>query len=557
MRTSTMMMVATLAVAGCSSGGGDAIKRVSADGTTQGIATDGDQHVAYLLNAPASLGSKGELHLASADGKDTKIATGISVGGYLLSPRGKGMVYAQSNAAGDEAALFWVDLANPAQAPKQLFDRGLQTQPVTPGGTTPTYTLPLTSQGFLTPSGRFYVVGVLPPNVSVSADLHVIDLDTGTDVFQRDNGGFDYLEVALPDDTLIFQDAVGNNSGPGAPPGVQTLFWVGLGGGAAQATTIDTRTGQLIPSGDNKTLVYQKVDTRELYSWDVVGKPASGTKIASNALTFAVGNSGPVAYIGTDHSIHVVGFDGKEIVAVDGATAKADFLSPVYLSGDGADVYWFQTVDTEDARGTLMHVGATAGAAPVKVADSASINDVRPVPGALLYLANVDGTGTAGDAFKSARDGSGAMPLGTGVPVGFLSIVTPEGGGATWLSPHLTMATDDKNKRLADGIRAIVGALELTSASGNAVVDPTVRVGQFTISDDLSTLAYVSGSAFDMTVDNYVGALQSAAVATPTMKQPKPILAGVSEIGVVTKAKQMFVNAPKASPAGVYFVKLP
>ena len=52
---------------------------------------------------------------------------------------------------------------------------------------------------------------------------------------------------------------------------------------------------------------------------------------------------------------------------------------------------------------------------------------------------------------------------------------------------------------------------------------------------------------------NYVGDLEFVAVATPTMKPVKPLLTGVSEVGIVV-GKKLFVNAPKADKPGVYFV---
>ena len=125
----------SLGVAACShdgGGGDDPTRLVSASGVTVGISSDGNQHVAYLLGALPSFGSKGELHVASADGKDVKVATGVSVGGFAVSPNGKGLLFALSNSTGDDASLNWVDLSQPSMTPKVLFDRGLQVQPVWP-----------------------------------------------------------------------------------------------------------------------------------------------------------------------------------------------------------------------------------------------------------------------------------------------------------------------------------------------------------------------------------------------------------------------------------------
>lgn len=552
-----LLMTAALFVAACSNNDKGPTKRVSVDGTsTLGIVTDGAKHVAYVLNATAGYGTKGQLHIADPDGKDVKVADGVSVGGYLFSQDGKGLLFEVAS-TGNDASLSWVDMANPMAPPKQVFAGGLQQVPINPGTTTPTFASPLLQQGFVSPSGRFYILGVLAPNVSGSPDLHVIDMDTGSDVFQRGNGAFDYLELVLPNDVMVFQDAVGGNSGISGGAGLQTLFWVDLTSGSPTATSIATRTGAYQPTGDNKTIVYQEADARELWVWDAVARPATGTKIASNALTFAVANSGPIAYLGTDGSIHVVGLDGKAVVDVAAATAKADLFTPMYISDDGADVYYFQSVHTQDGQGTLMHLPAAANATPAKIVDSASLSDVHPLPGGvLLYVANVDATGVSGDAFKSARDGSGATPLGTGVPVGFLSVTRPTDTTSTnWLSAHLYNAMENKNQRLVDGIRAITGALELTTASGNAMVEPMARIGQFQVSDDLMSLVYVSGTTFDTLIDNYVGNLEFVPVAMPSMKPMMPVLTGVSELGAVVGGA-MFVNAPKASTPGVYFVNL-
>ncbi len=552
------MMAVALSVAACSSGNGgkkDATKLVSATGTsTMGIVTDGAAHVAYLLNATAGFGQTGELHIADAAGNDTKIATGISVGAYAFSGDGKSLVFSQANTSGGDANLQWVDVTNPSTPPKMLFATGLQmTQ------TSPPYTVPLSGESFLSPSGRFLVCGVLAPNVGVSPDLHVVDMATGNDVFMRANGAFDYLELVLPNDVMVFQDSVGGDGGVAGGAGLQTLLWVDLTSASPTATPIDTRTGVYTPTGDNKTIVYENVDTREIFTWDAVARPATGTKVASNAVTFAVGGSGPIAYIGTDGSMNVVGLDGTPVVSAAGTTAKADPFSPVVISDDGADAYYFQAVDTQDSQGTLMHLSATAGSTPNMVATAASISDVHALPdGVLLYLSGVDAMGATGNAFKSARDGSAATALGTGVPVGFLQVQVPAtvatGTPSTmWVSAHLTGSMENKTQMLVDGIRAISGGLELTTTSGTTMLDAMARVAQLSVSDDFTQLVYVGGSAFDSTVDNFVGGLEVVPVATPTMKPAMPLLTGVSEVGTVVK-QQLFVNAPKASKPGVYLV---
>ncbi|MDB4970510.1 MAG: hypothetical protein JWN44_6199 [Myxococcales bacterium] len=538
-------------VAGCGSNNSGPTRRVSASGTTCCIVTDeANGHVAYLLNAVTAVGGKGELHVASADGKDVKVASGISPGGFLVSPTGKALFYAELLPSGSDASLSYLDLSTAGAQPKILFASGWPTRPVTPGvASSPQYAT-IEANNFFSPSGRYFVLGILPPNVSGIPDLHVIDVETGTDVFQRGNGAYAYLEAVLPDDTMVFQDAVGGNSGVNGPPGVQTLFWIALPQAASmQPVVIDTFTGALTFTSDNKTLVYQRTD-RSLWSWDAVARPAKPTMLAANTVQYSVSDAGQgtVAYSGTDHSLHVAG-----TLDLAGATAKVDTLSPIVLSADGADVYYFQNVETQNRRGTLMHAGTAAGATPTKIADNASIYDVHPVPGALLYLQNVDAVGEFGDAVRAARDGSAATPLGTHVPttgIGLAKLM-----GTSWLAAHLTSATLDKDKKLVDAAPALVGALGLTTSAGggDTTVDPATRQGQFAVSDDQKSLVYIGGVAFDAVIDNYVGALARVAVSAPSMTLKEPLLTGATEIGPVV-GTTLFCNAPKASTPGVYFV---
>lgn len=560
MSNSIVLSCFALAVLGCGSGDSNALKHVSAAGTTCCLVTDGNQHAAYLLNAPTAIGSTGELHVTTADGTDVKVATGVASGGFAFPPKGgpSAILWVTLSTGGKDASLSWLDLSKPGQQPKVLFAGGMRLQNITPGlSSSPNWTLPVLQQGFFTPSGKYFVVGVLTPNVANSPDLHTIDMATGNDVFVRPNGAFDYLEAALPDDTMLFQDSVGGNMGVAGPPPVDTLFWISLPkAGSTQPQVIDTRTGNITISADNKTVVYQRVD-RGLYAWDPATHPATGTKLAADALAFGVGG-GKVGYIAADRSFHVVGADGSPLVTVAAATAAADPFSPVYVAPDGADAYWFGSVETQNARGTLMHVATAAGATANKIADHASLVDVRPLPGALLFMQNVDAVGQFGDAVRAARDGSGAVALATTAPVGGLVPVSPPMPipPTTWVCPHLGSATMDKDRRFIDtAAPAPAGALSLTTMAGGgaAPIDPSVRAAQFAVSDDLAELVYIGGGALDGAINNYAGSLKHVPIATPAMTS-MPLLSGVSELGLVV-GKKLFVNAPKAATPGVYFVK--
>ena len=56
----------------------------------------------------------------------------------------------------------------------------------------------LAQGGFMSPSGHFFLAGVRASGVAQSLDMHVIRMTDGADVFDRLNGGFDYLEWCCP-----------------------------------------------------------------------------------------------------------------------------------------------------------------------------------------------------------------------------------------------------------------------------------------------------------------------------------------------------------------------
>jgi hypothetical protein len=145
------------------------------------------------------------------------------------------------------------------------------------------------------------------------------------------------------------------------------------------------------------------------------------------------------------------------------------------------------------------------------------------------------------------------VALGTGVPTGGIGLAKLM--GTSWFAAHLSSAMVDKDKKLVDASDAVVGALALATSggAGETMIDPSVRGGQFAISDDQQSLVYIGGVAFDPLIDNYVGKLGRVATASPSTAG-KPLLEGVSEIGPVA-GTTFFCNAPKASTAGVYFVK--
>ena len=85
-------------------------------------------------------------------------------------------------------------------------------------------------------------------------------------------------------------------------------------------------------------------------------------------------------------------------------------------------------------------------------------------------------------------------------------------------------------------------------------LDATAHAGTFVFAaDDGRTAAFVGGAAWNATAMNYVGALKFLAARQPSMTVDG-MLAGVSEVGTIV-GRALFVNAPTATTAGVYYVK--
>ena len=446
---------------------------VGATGPTAGLVTVGVTAAAYLLN-PTGTPATGELHLTLADGTDKTIDTGVTIGSYELTSDGKRVIY--SKPSGQAGSLLWADASGAAVTKKTLFN-----------GTVPSATL--STDGFMSPSHKFFLAGVRPPGVAQSLDMHVIDMTTGADVYQRLNGGFDYLEVVLPDDTCIFQDTAGGQS-TGTPP-VQTLYWIALPmAGSSTAAVINTHTSSITPTADNKAVLYLK-SNGDLYSWDATAKSGAGVKVASSVVTFTVGGAatGPIAYAAADGSVHVVTTSGTKMLDT-AASMATSFRAPIVLASDAADVYFFQNGDlvtggVENNQGTLMRVAVQAGAMPSKVADKVSIRDLQVMDNALLFLQNLGVPplppgAQFGDAVKANRDGSNITPLGTKVPVGGLQAVNP--GPDSWFAMQLTTSVDDgATNSPIDGSPAVFGALSFEDYGGGAAVtlDAKVHAGSF------------------------------------------------------------------------------
>ncbi len=543
---------------------------VGATGATCCIVTDFvGQNAAYLLNvAPVTasytpaggtaqqvtIGNAGELHLVTADGTDTKIASGVYVNGYAISPDGK--------------ALFWV--LYDATTGFTTGTSSLQYYPIGAAGATSTaaitgglaqlvatgpnafFPVSIGSNPEFSPSSNYFFQATFPPMAMSLSDLHVIDVHSGKEVLARTNGGDSYQQLVLPDDTLLFQDTVGGTGSPPTTP-VQTLFWVKLGG-AAMPASVTIHTSAFLPTSDASSIVVQKT-SGDVFIWNAATQMLSATALVTGTagLTLGTAPNGPIAYTGADHSVHVITTDGTKLLDLP-ASANADLLGPPFLSPDNAHLYFWQNYSAQNNQATLMHAPVTAGATATKIGDKISNVDMQITDTALVFLQNVDAVGGFGDAATSALDGSNITPLGMTVNIGGLRVVNP--GPATWFAMHLTGAAADTVATDVPIVGApMLGGLGFDDNTGAAEValDPKVAAAGFAFSDDGRDAVYLTGATWNMAANNYVGSLAFLATRAPSMKIDG-MLTGVTELGPIIN-RSLFVNAPAATTAGVYYVK--
>jgi hypothetical protein len=485
-----------------------------------------DAQRALYLARPSAM-SGGELHIATAAGMgaDTQLATGVAVGAYALSPDGRWAIYTAGGA---------LKLAPTAGG-----------QTLTPVASGMQAGRTLAQQSFFTPSGHYLVFGVQPPGVQSSADLHVLDLSNGQDVYHLGDGAFDYLELVTRDDTMVFQNTIGGTQ-PGTPP-VQALFRISLAAAAqgAQPVQIDTHTANVAFSPDEGTIYYTRTSGALMKVGIGGGTPAT---VATGVVSFAVGPDATVVYTKTDRSVHAASANGDHVVA---AAGSVDLFSPLVFSPDSHHLYFFQHVATQGRQGALVHAALpppmTASAATALL-PNASLYDLTFVGDRLLLLQNLDQSGIAGDLVSAGLDGSARMTIGQRAASGAIQVA---GNAVATLD---AAAQQMSSSQPIDGSPSIVGTLSLTGAPtmNQAAVSPSVHVRGFEFSDDGHALVYVAGARFDTTAAGYVGTLTVRALSGSG--QTAASIAGASEIGPVV-ARAAFVSAPTASPAGLYLLK--
>jgi hypothetical protein len=514
------------------------------------LVTSGATKALYLAGFGPT--GAGDLHLTTAAGVDHQLATGVRAGQYQFSPDGRWVMMVGANASdGQSFALRMYDTKATAPTVVVVIPKGLPQVPVR-------------GQGFFSASGHYWIQGVLADGISRSADLHAIDLRSGKDVFQLGDGAFDYPEVVLKSDVMVYQNTIGGKV-LGIPP-VQGLFMVSLPQAASGATPaiptpptlptlIDTQVGPFVISPDESEMAYVKTDGT-LFRYDLAAK--TGHKVADEVISVAFGPKGThlLAYLSQDTSLHAVMPSGTR----DLPAGSADPFSPLVFSPDASHLYFYQSVEAQEGRGTLLGVSLVAPPlAPAsraqQIATGASLRDVSFAVDRLVLLDHIDGIGLMADVGSVSLDGTGMTAIGTGAVTGDLRTQQRTGGVVSDLViMNLVASHSDAANAPVDGSRPLVGALGLGSSTqlSETHIDAAVHTGMFELGSLGHVAVFASGAKWDAVARNYVGTLKILEVGSDEAARDAQIL--VSELGPVDN-HALFVNAPTATPPGVYVVK--
>ena len=581
MNLRSLSLVLALFTAGCSNGAESVpfdlgqdfsippqVTHVGKSATTCCMVTRGAEFALYLADpVPGQTDARGnphppngELHLTNAF-TDYTLASNVAAYSYGFTPDGRWAMYAQKSREHyslNFASVEGPDFKQPTIV--QVVPDGIQDQPIT-------------QQGFFSPTARYFIVGVLPSKVANTPDLHVIDLEKLTDVFNLPNGSFAYFEQIAPDDTMVFNNSTASTT-PGTPS--QDGLYVGNLSALIQGlrpSRIDTfvTTVQLV--GDQFTVLYVKANG-DLMLYELRDK--FQVKLASNVISISAGpqKRGPYAYIATDRSLHVIQKLGTEIWSLP--SGAADPNGPIVFSPDGRRIYWFKMASTQDQNGELWTALLPPGdGKPVRVAGRVSTGDLQFLNDKLLQVRNVDGYGAAGDMTSSLLDGSNPFVIASGVGLGGIRSANPIPPAppptvtnfgpfdlGAYVPPpvfaNLTGAKIDPNKQNVpiNQSNTVLGQLAFGTSldAPEIILNPSVHAGQYEFSDDGYILAYAGDAVWNDTVSNYVGTLQFYG-SLPDTSAAAPALDGVSELGPI-RNRAMFVDAPANSKTpGVYFIK--
>jgi hypothetical protein len=500
----------------------------------------------------------GELHLANPYGVDVALGSGVPAFGYGFTPDGRGLVFMAP--ASDAFSLNAATLPSPDVAKLEVttvIDQGVDDTR-------------LDQQSFYTPSGSYLILGARAPGVQHSPDLYVIDVQAKKSIYHLASGAFTYFEMVTGTDTMVFENSTDSTT-PGTPS-VEGLYVLNLAaGGPSQLTPtlLDTHTGQASLTADGQTVVYARINgdliLHNLVSNDLV-------TLASNVVSFSLGpgRKGPIVYIASDLSLHVVPILRPQLMATP--PGSVDLFSTVSFSPDAQHLYFFQHVSSQDGSGDLMHVKLPPiGDGTMTPIDThVSMKDVSFAGDQLMYLRNLDSRGDSGDLVQAGLDGANPLLVATGVATGEVRVAYPPPppppgppqrhsdmamGPPRPVLANLTGVQRMKSTIPVDGSRPLSGALAFAplERAAEVTLNSSVHTGTFAFSDDSFVLAYAADAHYNPTALNWVGRLELFQTLEDVGLSPVS-LDGVSEIGPIVN-RAMFVSAPSAGVPGLYFVK--
>jgi len=242
-------------------------------------------------------------------------------------------------------------------------------------------------------------------------------------------------------------------------------------------------------------------------------------------------------------------------VTYSSAPGVADPFTPLYLSSDGAHLFYFANVSSQNNKGDLWHVALPPAASntPQLISAGAALNQVRPVGSRIVFMNNLDQPGQFGDVISSLLDGTGAVKLGATASTDELFLLPDKSPMPRVM--NLTGASNDPNASShvsINGSAAITGGLGLTTSLtvAESALEPLTHIGAQELSDDAAFALWAGGVSWSNSGLAWVGTLNVYDIPAATKATS---IAGVSELTPV-QARSLYVNAPANATPGVYKV---
>ena len=553
------------------------LTHVGPEGNTTALVTRGSSYAMYLANpVPGTVESTGrehpatgELHIVNAYGADFVLTATAPAYGYGFSPDGSWAIFLSKIKTNSYSLNFAKLEAPELHQPNVIV--------VIPEGVTDDR---LRAQSFFTATGKYMAIGVLPKNVMYSADLHVIDVRTASDVYKLPNGSLDFV-INTSEDSVIYTNSTGSTTV--GTPSMQGLYAANLPqliAGNAVPTLVDDHVSYSALMDDGVTLLYVKANG-DLFLYDL--KLKYFTQVGKNVVGWSTGPArrGPVVWVGGDGSLHVVPKLGPELVSLP--PGSADVNTSIVFSPEGARLYWFKRLLPQSSQGELYTMTLpstpTAAPSPTRVGAGISSADFNFINNHLVHGRNVDGYGLTADVVSANLDGTDPIVLAHGVPVGSLQTAFPHEDfppekkgnmfGPRDMAPALIDpvfaaltnarqqldSTTDLPRRLINDSSATYGALSFGRGLDQTMgaINKSVHQGAFELSDDGNVLAYVGDAAWNDDLLDFVGKLQLQPTRRDIGVVP-PSLEGVTEIGPLVE-RSMFISAPANTTPGIYYLR--